>query len=89
MITAESSKEDVGNFIVKNLNLKEDIKNIIIKEDISGDVLLDLIEKDYIKTWRLRLFKWEKLKHILNKIRAHSKRKNLLKLFQYTQIQMR
>ena len=50
MITCESSKEDVGNFFVKNLNLKEDIKNIIIKEDISGDVLLDLIEKDYIKT---------------------------------------
>ena len=47
MITAESSKEEVGSFVMTNLKLKEEIKNILIKEDISGDVLLDLEEEDF------------------------------------------
>ena len=61
MITVDSSKEDVGNFVVTNLKLKEEIKNIIIKEDISGDVLLDLEDKDYkdigIKVVQMRKIK--------------------------------
>ena len=47
MITAESSKEEVGDFVVTHLKLKAENKDIIIKEDISGDVLLDLEENDY------------------------------------------
>ena len=47
MITAESSKEEVGSFVMTNLKLKEEIKNILIKEDITGDVLLDLEEEDF------------------------------------------
>ena len=64
MITVESSKEDVGNFIVKNLNLKEEIKNIIIQEDISGDVLLDLTEDDY-KSLKIKVVQMRKIKAYL------------------------
>ena len=61
MITVESSKEDVGNFLVTNLKLKEEIKNIIIKEDISGDVLLDLEEEDY-KSIGIKVIQMRKIK---------------------------
>ena len=61
MITSESTKEEVGNFVFKELKLKEDIKNALIKEEISGDILPDLTEEDYnalgIKTIQMRKIK--------------------------------
>ena len=61
MLTVESSKEDVGNFMVENLKLKEDIKNILIKEDISGDVLLDLTEEE-LKSIGIKVIQVRKIK---------------------------
>ena len=66
MITVESSKEDVGNFVVTNLKLKEDIKNILIKEDISGDVLLDLEEEDF-KSIGIKVIQMRKIKGFIEK----------------------
>ena len=64
MITVESSKEDVGNYIMKNLNLKEEIKNIIIKEDISGDVLIELTDEDY-KSLKIKVVQMRKIKQFV------------------------
>ena len=69
MITVESTKEEVGNFIVSNLKLKEDIKAIIIKEDISGDVLLDLTEDDF-KYLKIKVVQMRKIKAFIDQNKA-------------------
>ena len=61
MITVDSSKEEVGNFVVANLKLKEDVKNIIIKEEISGDVLPDLTDEEF-KSIGLKVVQMRKIK---------------------------
>ena len=61
MITVESSKEEVGNFIVTTLKLKEEIKSLIIKEDISGDILADITEED-LKSIGIKVIQARKIK---------------------------
>lgn len=46
-LTIESTKEDVAQFFLKYFKCKEQIINNILKEDISGDILIELKEKDY------------------------------------------
>ena len=48
-ITANSSKEEVANYLFNKLGLKQEVKTNLIKEDISGDVLYDLDDKDFKK----------------------------------------
>ena len=48
-INANSSKEEVAEYLFTKLNLKEDVKKKIIEEDISGDVLYDLDDKEFKK----------------------------------------
>jgi len=48
-ITAESSKEEIAEFLFKKLSLKEEVKNNYIKADISGDALYDLNDKELKK----------------------------------------
>ena len=45
-INANSSKEEVVEYLFIKLNIKEEIKQKIIMEDISGDVLYDLDDRD-------------------------------------------
>jgi len=65
MITAESSKEEVGNFIVTTLKLKEEIKSLIIKEDISGDILADITEED-LKSIGIKVIQARKIKAFID-----------------------
>ena len=48
-ITANSTKEEVSEYLAKKFRIKEGAKNNIIKEDISGDILNDLDDKDFKK----------------------------------------
>ena len=75
MITAQSSKEDVGLYLVKTLNLKEEIKDIIIKEDISGDILFELTDDDY-KLIGIKTVPMRKIKGLLEKIKDKFGEKN-------------
>jgi hypothetical protein len=65
MITVESSKEEVGNFIVTTLKLKEEIKSLIIKEDISGDILADITEED-LKSIGIKVIQARKIKAFID-----------------------
>ena len=75
MITAQSSKEDVGLYLVKTLNLREEIKDIIIKEDISGDILFELTDEDY-KLIGIKPVPMRKIKGLLEKIKDKFGEKN-------------
>jgi len=68
MITAESSKEEVGNYLVETLKLKGEIKDIIIKEDISGDILLEITDEEY-KSIGIKPVQFRKIKGLLDKIK--------------------
>ncbi len=46
-ISIDSSKEEVSKFFLSHLDLPKNQADNIIKEDISGDILLDLDDKDY------------------------------------------
>ena len=46
-ITSKSKKEEIAKFFSDEFNLPENIKDNIIKQDISGDILLDLKDKDF------------------------------------------
>ena len=46
-ITADSTKEEVADYYVREFQIPEESKNIMIKEDISGDILPDVTESDY------------------------------------------
>lgn len=45
IISIESTKEEIANYFVKKFKTPE-VKNNLIKEDISGDILLELEDKD-------------------------------------------
>ena len=47
LITADSTKEEIANYFQKNFNILEETKNNLIKEDISGDILLDITDKEF------------------------------------------
>ena len=46
-ISSKSRKEEVAQFFVTELKFSENIKENIINQDISGDILLDLKDKDF------------------------------------------
>ena len=46
-ISSESTKEEIAEFFNIKFNFSEKIKENIIKEDISGDILLDLKDKEF------------------------------------------
>ncbi len=75
MITVESSKEEVGNFVMTNLKLKEEIKNILIKEDISGDILLDLKDDDF-KSIGIKVIPMRKIKAYIEQNKDKFGKKN-------------
>ena len=47
-ISIESTKEEVAEYFLKTFKIPENSKNNLIKEDISGEVLPDLIDGDFI-----------------------------------------
>lgn len=47
-ISIDSSKAEVSKFFLSHLDLPKNQADNIIKEDISGDILLDLDDKDYV-----------------------------------------
>ena len=47
-ISEESTKEEVANFICKELKLKDEVKYILINEYITGDVLPSLTKDDLL-----------------------------------------
>ena len=67
-ITANSSKEEVAEYLLKKLNLKEEVKNKIINEDISGDILYDLDDKDF-KNLGIKVGPLKSLKTLLQDIK--------------------
>ena len=46
-ISAESTKEEVANYFQIVFNVSDEVKNNLIKENISGDILLDISDKDF------------------------------------------
>ena len=46
-LSSKSRKEEVGQFFIDQFNLSENVKENIVNQDISGDILLDLKDKDF------------------------------------------
>ena len=46
-ISVDSTKEEIANYFLNNFKISQKAKEKLLKEDISGNVLLDLTEKDF------------------------------------------
>ena len=64
-ISAYSTKEEIANYFEKNFHICEKAKNNIIKEDISGDILLDISDKEF-KSLGIKLGQCKKVQRLLN-----------------------
>ena len=53
-ISADSTKEEVANYFLKECGIKEESKNNLLNQDISGDILLDLTDADF-KSFGIKL----------------------------------
>ena len=67
LITADSTKEEIANYFQKNFKISEENKNNLIKEDISGDILLDITDKEFKSLLGITLGPLMKIKNFLKK----------------------
>ena len=67
LITADSTKEEIANYFQKNFNILEETKNNLIKEDISGDILLDITDKEFKSLLGIKPGHLIKIKNFLKK----------------------
>lgn len=78
IFSQESTKEQVANYFLKQLNSSEEDVNIIIKEDISGEVLAYLDYKDFLDLKiSYGVYKKMKKKKILENIKSNFKEKQI------------
>ena len=47
-ISANSTKEEIANYFMKEFRISEENKNTLIKNDISGDILLEIKKEDFL-----------------------------------------
>ena len=86
MLSEESTKEEVAEYLLKNCKLDEKTKTVLINEDISGDIILDIQDAEF-KSIGIKIGTLKKIKKALEPVKDKIKKKNLKIIFQKFQNQ--
>lgn len=74
MLSEQSTKEEVAEYLKNNCKLDENIKNKLIEEDISGDILLEIQDNEF-KSLGIKVGPLKKIKKVLEEKKSLFKQK--------------